>query len=124
VKPDRLNLGLCTTALVGAALLTAGVAGCHKGPGPKPLDQLTAGQQHGHQVFAAQCSMCHYDREDTARKGPALIGLFRKQYLPSGRTASDDNVTSTIQHGRGMMPAQPFLQGDDLNDLLAYLHSL
>jgi mono/diheme cytochrome c family protein len=53
------------------------------------------------------------------------MGIFKKPYLPSGAPANDDRVTETILHGRNMMPAQGNrLDSQDLEDLLAYLHTL
>jgi mono/diheme cytochrome c family protein len=108
---------LCPLSLISLLL------GCHSTPPPTPLSQLTAQQTHGHQVFQEHCSLCHYDRQDEMLHGPALIGVFKKPYLHSGAPANDTRVTTTILHGRGLMPAQS-LESDDLNDLLSYLHTL
>jgi len=54
-----------------------------------------------------------------------LQGIFKKPYLPSGAAATDERVSATILHGRNMMPAQAeVIDTQDLNDLLAYLHTL
>lgn len=107
-------------ALATALLLT----GCSNTKPPKPLAQLTAHEQEGYRVYQAHCATCHYDRQSDPLHGPALRGIFQKKYLPSGAPANDDRVTATVQRGRGMMPAQPNLDPQDLNDLLAYLHTL
>lgn len=77
----------------------------------------------GHEVFQSRCARCHYDRLDEPRNGPALLGLYKKPYLPSGAPANDERVTATLLHGRNLMPAQP-LDPQELDDLLAYLHTL
>ena len=100
------------------------LAGCHSTPPPKPLDQLTEQEARGHAVFQAHCAVCHYDRVSKDLHGPPLRGVFKKQYLPSGAPANDDRVTATVLHGRGMMPAQPQMDPQDLDNLLAYLHTL
>jgi mono/diheme cytochrome c family protein len=100
------------------------LTGCHSAAPPTPLDQLNAQQTLGHGVFVAHCSQCHYDREAGPLHAPSLLGVFKKPYLPSGAPANDERVTNTILHGRNLMPAQPDLDPQDLNDLLAYLHSL
>ena len=114
------------TSAPGLALLL--LAGCHSVPPPVPLEQLNAQQQRGHGVFLAHCSMCHYDRVSDALHGPSLRGLYKKPYLPSGAPANDDRVTATVLHGRNLMPAQPYLSPSyspgDLDDLIAYLHTL
>ena len=106
------------------ALYSLLLTGCHSLPPATPLDQLTAQQAHGHQVFEAHCAQCHYDRTSDPLHGPGLRGILKKQYLPSGAPANDDRVTNTILRGRNLMPAQPYLDPQDTDDLLAYLHSL
>jgi len=51
--------------------------------------------------------------------------MFRKQALPSGMPATDPHVRETIMTGRRNMP--PFnavLDEKQLNDLMAFLHTL
>jgi len=107
-------------------LLVVGVlAGCKSVAPPTPLADLNAQQTHGHAVYQAHCAQCHYDRKNEALHGPALIGVFKKPYLPSGAPANDERATETIVHGRNLMPAQGnTLDQQDLDDLLAYLHTL
>lgn len=106
--------------LLAATLLT----GCSSTNPPKPLAQLTAHEQDGYRVYQAHCAACHYDRTSDSLHGPPLRGVFQKKYLPSGAPANDDRVTATVQRGRGLMPAQPNLDAQELSDLLAYLHTL
>jgi mono/diheme cytochrome c family protein len=102
------------------------LAGCRSTTPPKPLDQLTPQEAHGHQVFEAHCAVCHYDRQEGPLHGPSLLGLYKKTYLPSGAPANDDRVSAAIEHGRGMMPPARDLDpaSADFTDLLAYLHTL
>lgn len=103
----------------------AGLAGCHSTPPPTPLSELNAQATRGHGVFQARCAACHYDRQDGPLHGPSMLGVFKKQSLPSGAAATDERVTATIVHGRNLMPALGNqLDGGDLDDLLAYLHTL
>ena len=100
-------------------------AGCEEKTTSKPLNQLTAQEAAGQQVFARQCARCHYPNTEQGLAGPGLEKLFRKPYLASGAPANDDRVTSVILRGRGMMPAMGnALTDQDLQDLLAYLHTL
>jgi len=110
--------------LIAALVSTAVLAGCHSTPPPKPLDQLTEQEARGHAVYQAHCAVCHYDRVSEPLHGPPLRGVFKKQYLPSGAPANDDRVSATVLHGRSMMPAQPQMDPQDLDNLLAYLHTL
>ena len=101
------------------------LAGCKSVPPPTPLEQLNVQQAQGHAVFQAHCAVCHYDRKSGDLHGPAMIGMFKKPYLPSGAPANDERVTATILHGRNLMPAMGnTMDQQDLDDLLAYLHTL
>ena len=54
-----------------------------------------------------------------------MAGVFKKHDLPDGLPATDDHVREVIKMGRRTMP--PFnmiLDDDQINDLLAYLHTL
>ena len=52
--------------------------GCRSGPQATPLNELNAQQMHGHEIFQARCSVCHYDRKDGVLHGPSLLGVFKK----------------------------------------------
>ncbi len=110
-------------ALCGLASLML-LAGCHHLAPPTPIGELNAQQSEGHAVFQARCAVCHYERVDQAKNGPALVGVFQKPYLPSGAPANDERVTATILHGRGLMPAQGNIDPESLAALLAYLHTV
>jgi mono/diheme cytochrome c family protein len=108
-------------SLTAAAILT----GCRSTPPPMPLADLNPQQQRGHAVFEARCAACHYDRQTGSLHGPSLLGVFKKPALPSGAAATDERVTATIVHGRNNMPALGnTLDQGDLDDVLAYLHTL
>jgi mono/diheme cytochrome c family protein len=110
---------------LAAFLLSAALAGCKSTPPPTPLANLSPQQQRGHAVFQAHCALCHYDRKSGPLNGPSLLGLFKRPALPSGAAATDERVSATILHGRNNMPAQANVLGQgDLDDLLAYLHTL
>ena len=110
-----------------AVLLTlasaACAAGCREVDPPTPLAQLNGQQRAGYMAFQTHCSLCHYERSDSAKHGPALVGLFKKPYLPSGAPANEERVTATILHGRNLMPAQN-LDPEELAAILAYLHTV
>lgn len=94
-------------------------------PPSKPLNELTAKEAQGRQVFVSRCARCHYADKDSALHGPGLFGLYRRKYLRNGAPANDDRVTDIILHGRGMMPAMGNSMDDEqLQALLAYLHTL
>ena len=54
-----------------------------------------------------------------------MLGVFKKPYLPSGAAATNERVSATVLHGRNMMPAMGnVINQQELDDLLAYLHTL
>ena len=133
VRPDsdgpdcRCDCGVeLMSRMVAIALLLLGAAGCRQPLSPsKPDAQLTAQEAAGQRVFVSQCSACHYANTEQGLNGPGLEGLFRKPYLHSGAAANDARVTAVIVYGKGMMPAQGNTISDqELQDLLAYLHTL
>jgi mono/diheme cytochrome c family protein len=106
-------------------VLMGGLAGCRSTPPPTPLSELNAQQTAGHAVFQTRCAVCHYDRQSGPLHGPSLLGVFKKPALPSGAAATDERVSATILHGRNQMPPMGNVLSDsDLNDLIAYLHTL
>jgi len=108
-----------------AVAATMAVCGCRSVPPPTPLDQLNAQQQAGHVLFQSQCARCHNDRTNAPLNGPALVGVFKQPYLHSGAPANDERVTDTVMHGHGLMPALGnSIDQQQMNDLLAYLHTL
>jgi mono/diheme cytochrome c family protein len=51
--------------------------------------------------------------------------VFRKKELPSGMPATDRHVRDTVKLGRRNMPAfNALLDDQQIDDLLAYLHTL
>jgi mono/diheme cytochrome c family protein len=106
-------------------MFACALAGCKSGPPPVPLEQLNAQQMRGHAVFQAHCAQCHNDRKDKPLHGPSMLGVFKRPSLPSGAPANDERVTATILHGHGLMPAMGnTMNQQDMDDLLAYLHTL
>ena len=102
------------------------VAGCRAPlPPSKPLSELTAQEMRGRKVFVSDCARCHNANNTRSLHGPGLQGLFKQKYLPTGAPANDDRVTAVILHGHGLMPAfQNTMDEQQLDDLLAYLHTL
>ncbi len=101
-------------------------AGCAPAlPPSKPLNELTAEEALGRQIFVNRCARCHYANTDSGLHGPGLFGLFRRKYLHNGAPANNERVTDVIERGRGMMPAMGDAMDDEqLGALLAYLHTL
>jgi mono/diheme cytochrome c family protein len=103
--------------------LAACVAGCRSLPASKPEALWTVQEARGAQVYHEKCARCHYPTTTKGLHGPGLQAITKVKAMPSGAPPTDERLASTIQHGRAMMPATP-LDDDQLNDLLAYLHTL
>jgi cytochrome c len=87
---------------------------------------LSPQEAAGRKIYDAECSRCHEPYSTRGRKGPGLKGIFQRKYLPlSGLPANDERVTDIIRLGRNEMPGySQKLNAQDLQDLLAYLHTL
>jgi mono/diheme cytochrome c family protein len=87
---------------------------------------LNPQQAAGRKIYDNYCDRCHRPYSTKAKKGPGLKGVFQHQYLPqTGLPANDDRVTDIIRNGRKEMPGySQVLSQQDMQDLLAYLHTL
>ena len=86
---------------------------------------LNPKQAAGRRVYDSRCAECHFAYSKANLKGPSLNGLFKKQFMKNGIPANDERVTDIILLGRAKMPAfQNKLTQQQLDDLLAYLHTL
>ena len=86
---------------------------------------LNPQQATGRKVYDARCADCHFAYSKSNLKGPSLNGLFKKPFMKNGMPANEDRVTDIILLGRAKMPAfQNKLTQQQLNDLMAYLHTL
>ncbi len=121
----RARKFIATGALLVAAVAIF-VAGCGD-PRPKTDAELglNAQQANGRQLFDHYCAACHNAYSSSGSKGPSLEGLYKRQFLPSGLPSNNRFVEQTIVNGRGMMPPQgDALDQQQLDDLVAYLHTL
>ena len=87
---------------------------------------LNGQQASGRKLYDAYCDRCHNPYSTRGRQGPGLKGVFKKPYLPvSGIPANDARVGEVIRIGRGKMEGYSnVLNQQQLEDLLAYLHTL
>lgn len=87
---------------------------------------LNPQQAAGRKVYDSECDRCHEPYSTRGKKGPGLKGMFKHKYLSlSGLPANDERVSDIIRLGRNEMPAfSQKLTQQDLEDLLAYLHTL
>ncbi len=87
---------------------------------------LNSQQSAGRKIYDSQCDRCHEPYSSRGKKGPSLSGVFRHKYLSlSGLPANDERVSDIIRLGRNQMPGySQTLSAQDIQDLLAYLHTL
>jgi len=87
---------------------------------------LNPQQSAGRKLYDSHCDRCHEPYSKKGKKGPGLKGVFQDKYLSiSGLPANDDRVSDIIRLGRKEMPAySQTLSPQDVQDLLAYMHTL
>jgi mono/diheme cytochrome c family protein len=114
------------TALA-ALLLLAVLSGCDVERRRSDAELgLNPQQVSGRKIYDNHCDRCHRPYSTKGKKGPGLKGVFQHQFLPeTGLPANDDRVTDIIRSGRKDMPGySQVLSSQDIQDLLAYLHTL
>ena len=87
---------------------------------------LNPQQADGRKVYDNYCDRCHEAYSSRGKKGPALKGVFKQQYLPlSGLPANDERVTEIVKFGRSKMEGFGAVMSDQqIKDLLVYMHTL
>ncbi len=93
-------------------------AASHEPPVRPQSDQQagSAAEDIGAKSYAANCAICHGDhREGNLQAFPPLTGI--------GHHLTDEQITDIIEKGKGVMPGNADLQGDELAALLRYLAS-
>ena len=87
---------------------------------------LNPQQVAGRKIYDSECDRCHEPYSTRGKKGPGLKGVFQHKYLSlSGLPANDERVSNIISMGRNEMPGfSQKLNDQDIQDLLAYLHTL
>jgi len=113
---------------IGAALAAClALAGCDVERRKSDAELgLNPQQSAGRKLYDKYCDRCHRPDSTKAKKGPGLKGMFQQQYLSqTGLPANNDRVTDIIRNGRPDMPGySQVLSAQDMQDLLAYLHTL
>jgi|SRR5450755_2168456 mono/diheme cytochrome c family protein len=123
---SRSNLRFAgAAALLCSLLLSLPACEVERRKSDAELD-LNPQQISGRHIFDQNCERCHSAYSSKDRKGPSLKGVFHRQYLTvSGMPANDDRVGDIIRMGRNNMEGfSQVLTQEQINDLLAYLHTL
>ena len=121
---DKEHVLFCLMLLIG---ILAGAMSCDVERRKSDAELgLNPQQAAGRKVFDAECARCHEPYSTRGKKGPGLKGMFQRKYLPlSGLPANDDRVSDIIRLGRNEMPGySQKLDAQQLQDLLAYLHTI
>jgi mono/diheme cytochrome c family protein len=114
-------------AIIGVSLSLGALSGCDIERRKSDAELgLNPQQAAGRKIYDAQCDRCHEPYSTRGRKGPGLKGVFQRKYLSlSGLPANDERVTDIIRLGRNEMPGySQTLSQQDIQDLLAYMHTL
>jgi mono/diheme cytochrome c family protein len=114
-------------AALAACLALAALTGCDVERRKSDAELgLNPQQAAGRKSYDNYCDRCHRPYSTKGKKGPGMKGVFQHQYLSlSGLPANDDRVTDIIRNGRPDMPGySQVLSAQDIQDLLAYLHTL
>ncbi len=116
----------CSLASVTIVLLAAST-GCEVERRKSDAELgLNSQQSAGRKIYDAECYRCHEPYSTRGKKGPGLKGVFQHKYLSlSGLPANDERITDIVRLGRNEMPGYSRkLNSQELQDLLAYLHTL
>jgi len=108
-------------------LAFAGIVGCEVERRRSDTELgLNPQQADGRKIYDSKCDRCHEPYSTRGKKGPSLKGVFQNKYLSlSGLPANDERVADIIRLGRNEMPGySQTLSSQDIQDLLAYLHTL
>jgi mono/diheme cytochrome c family protein len=114
-------------ASLAAGLALATLAGCDVERRKSDAELgLNAQQASGRKIYDNYCDRCHRPYSTKGKKGPGLKGVFQHQYLSAtGLPANDDRVADIVRNGRPDMPGySQTLSPQDIQDLLAYMHTL
>jgi mono/diheme cytochrome c family protein len=105
--------------LLAALFAAIGLTACSRSGAS--AEQIARGKD----IFDTSCAPCHVSNSvPLPTQPPNLDGLFKKSTLPSGAPATDAQVRKTITEGRGVMPPfGPVIHDEDLDALIAYLHT-
>jgi mono/diheme cytochrome c family protein len=80
----------------------------------------TANAHAGEQVFLQRCFQCHSVNPGEVRIGPSLFHVMK-----GPKAVSAAQVRIQLRDGKGKMPPfKDILTPDDVNHIIAYLHSL
>jgi mono/diheme cytochrome c family protein len=126
-QPTKTNHLIFLAVAMAGMLALATAIGCDAEPRKSDAELgLNPQQSAGRRIYDAQCDRCHEPYSKRGKKGPSLKGVFQNKYLSlSGLPANDERISDIVRLGRNEMPGYAqTLSAQDIQDLLAYLHTL
>ncbi len=126
-RASKMRMGIAFVAALVVLLALVSVSACDVERRKSDAELgLNPQQSAGRKIYDDRCDRCHEPYSTRGKKGPGLKGMFQHKYLSlSGLPANDERVTDIIRLGRNEMPSySQTLSAQDIQDLLAYLHSL
>ena len=126
-KQVAAQTGRWMLTVVATGLALAVLAGCDVERRKSDAELgLTPQQAAGRKIYDNYCDRCHRPYSTKGKKGPGLKGVFQNKYLPqTGLPATDERVIDIVRNGRPDMPGySQVLTAQDIQDLLAYMHTL
>jgi cytochrome c len=110
------------TALVAAAGTQSQKPQQKSTPAPASTPAQVAS---GKQIYALQCSVCHFAQSTEKKIGPGMKGIYLRGKFAGGEKVDDESMRKWIESGGKDMPAfKDSLKPNEVRDLLAYLHTL
>lgn len=93
---------------------------------PAPAPAYTPAQvASGKQIYALQCSVCHFANSAAKKIGPGMKGIYSRGKFVGGEKVDDESMRKWIESGGKNMPAfKDSLKANEVRDLLAYLRTL
>lgn len=78
----------------------------------------------GKELFETKCVVCHNADNKDKKIGPGLAGI-KDGKLPSGKDATEANITENLNKGGNGMPAfEKLLSDEEKADVVAYVLTL
>jgi mono/diheme cytochrome c family protein len=127
MQPTKRNWNTAVLAALAGALALGLSLGCDVERRKSDAELgLNPQQAAGRKAYDQYCARCHEPYSRRGKKGPGLKGVFQSKYLSlSGLPANDERVADIIRMGRNEMPSYGrTLSQQDIQDLLAYMHTL
>lgn len=89
------------------------------------LNVFAEGDAANGRILFRTCAGCHNVATDERKMAPSLRTLFGKVTLRNGKHVDDENVRAIVLDGyNGMPPFRYSFRPAEIDDLMAYLHTL